>query len=67
MIIMRNCDFLENYLIKHMKYNKLGTNFKIRPFAFIDNNPINWKDQLLLDLKSFYINDRLELIGGFND
>jgi hypothetical protein len=48
-------------------YNKLGENFKIHPFAFIDNNPINWKDQLMLDLRNFYLNDGLELIGGFND
>ena len=53
--------------MKHMKYNKLAENFKIIHFAFLDNNPVNWKDQLLNDLKNFYINDGLELIGVIND
>lgn len=50
-----------------MKHNKLGENFKIHHFNFLDKNPVNWKDQLLNDLKNFYINDGLELIGAIND
>lgn len=50
-----------------MKHNKLAENFKVHQFAFLDSNPVNWKDQLLNDLKNFYINDGLELIGAIND
>jgi hypothetical protein len=44
MIILRNCDLLENYTVTHMKHSKLSENFKIHHFAFLDNNPVNWKD-----------------------
>eukprot|EP00347_Sterkiella_histriomuscorum_P021347 403334303 len=67
MIILRNCDLLQNYQIKHMKSSKLADNYKIHHFAFLDDNPINWKDQLLNDLKNFFQNDGLELIGAIND
>ena len=50
-----------------MKYSKLGENFKLHEFSFLDNNPINWKNQLLNDLKNFYVNDGLEIIGAIND
>lgn len=50
-----------------MKSSKLAENFKIHYFDFIDDKPINWKDQLLNDLKNFFTNDGLELIGGVND
>lgn len=50
-----------------MKSNKLGENFKLHHFAFIDDKPLNWKDQLLNDLKNFFHNDGLELIGAVND
>ena len=67
MILLRNCDILQNYQLKHMKYSKLGENFKVYHFAFIDNNPINWKEQLLNDLRNFFENEGLELIGAIND
>lgn len=44
MIVLRYCDVIENYTLKHMKYNKLAENFKVHHFAFLDKNPINWKD-----------------------
>jgi hypothetical protein len=50
-----------------MKSSKLAENFKIHHFAFLDNKPINWKDQLFNDLKNFCLNDGLELIGAIND
>lgn len=50
-----------------MKHSKLGDNFKVHHFAFLDNKPINWKNQLYNDLKNFYMNDGLELIGAVND
>ena len=66
-MILRNCDLLQNYQLKHMKSNKLSENFKIRHFAFLDPKPLNWKNQLLNDLKNFYLNDGFELIGAIND
>ena len=36
-------------------------------FVFLDNNPVNWKDQLINDLKIFYTTEGLELIGAIND
>lgn len=50
-----------------MKYNKLGENFRIFPFSFLDQNPIRWKAQLTNDLKQLYIEEGLELIGCLND
>lgn len=44
MIILRNCDLLQNYQVKHMKSSKLAENFKIHYFNFMDEKPINWKD-----------------------
>ena len=67
MIILRNCDVLQNYQIKHMKSSKLADNFKIHHFAFLDDKPLNWKDQLMNDLKNFFLNDGLEIIGAIND
>ena len=67
MIILRNADFLQNYTVKHMKSSKLGEDFKVHHFAFLDDKPLNWASQLLHDLRNFYLHDGLELIGACND
>lgn len=58
---------LQNYQIRHMKSRKLGENFKIHHFAFLDDKPLNWKSQLLNDLRNFYLSEGLELIGAANE
>jgi len=67
LIILRNCDKLQNFQVKHMKGNKMADNFKLHHFAFINNNPIAWKEQLLNDLQNFYNTEGLEIIGAVND
>ena len=65
---MRNCDLLQNYAMKHVKYNKVAENFRVYHFNFLDkDNSLKWKDQLMNDLLNFYKNEDLELIGAIND
>lgn len=67
-ILMRNCDLLRNYTLKHVKYNKIAENFRTRHLAFIDDSKVlQWRDQLVNDLKTFYYDEGLELIGAVND
>ena len=48
-------------------HSKLGENFKVYDFTFHGEDPVNWKDQLLNDLKNFYSSEKLELIGAVNN
>ncbi len=50
-----------------MKSSKMGLDFKVHHFAFLDDKPLNWHSQLLNDLRNFYLTDGLELIGACND
>ena len=65
---MRNCDLLKNYALKHVKYPKIAENYRTHHIAFLDDSKIlHWRDQLVNELKSFYYDEGLELIGAVND
>ena len=66
LMILRNCDSLQNYKILHQKYSKLGENYKLHDFVFVGDDPNLWRDQLLNDLKNLYLSEGLHLIGAFS-
>jgi len=65
-ILLRNCDELENYEMKHMKKMDMADSFKLHEFVFQDSKPQAQKEQLLNDLQNLFISDGLEIIGAFN-
>ena len=49
-----------------MKHSRVCENFRLVDFSLLGTEPVTWKDQVLNDLRQFWDNDCMELVGAVN-
>lgn len=44
LMILRNCDLLQNYQLYHMKHSRVCENFRLVDFSLMGTESVTWKD-----------------------